>query len=101
MDVNAITLENRKKKKGASLATPSKVIIEVSLCQEGDVDKLVAASNVVNKVIEVVIGEDRNLNNAGIEQTSDIEMLQEEVVEYQMVEERPQMLENNVVMIIN
>jgi hypothetical protein len=58
VDVNAITLENRKKKKGTSLVTPSKVIIEISLCQEGDVHKLVAASNVVNKVIEVAIGED-------------------------------------------
>jgi len=57
MDVNAITLENRKKKKGVSLTTPSKVIIEVLVRQEWDVDKPVAASNVVNKVIEVVIGE--------------------------------------------
>jgi hypothetical protein len=31
MDVNAITLENRKKKKGVSLTTPSKVITKVSL----------------------------------------------------------------------
>jgi hypothetical protein len=57
MDVNAITLENRKKKKGVSLTTPSKVITKVSLRQERDADKLVATSNVVNKVIEVVIGE--------------------------------------------
>jgi hypothetical protein len=65
MDVNAIMLENMKKKKGASSTTPSKVIIEVSLPQEGDVDKFVAnadkhiaTSNVVNKVIEVDVGED-------------------------------------------
>jgi hypothetical protein len=57
MDVNAITLENRKKKKGVSLTTPSKVITEVSLRQEQDADKHVVTSNVVNKVIEVVIGE--------------------------------------------
>jgi hypothetical protein len=57
MDVNAITLENRKKKKGVSLTTLSKVITKVSLRQERDADKPVATSNVVNKVIEVVIGE--------------------------------------------
>ncbi len=58
MDVNAIMLENRKKKKGTSLATPSKVITKVSLPQEGDVsklivdaNKLVAASSVVSKVM--------------------------------------------------
>jgi len=39
VDVNAIMLENRKKKKGTSLATPSKVITNVSLRQEGDDDK--------------------------------------------------------------
>ncbi len=57
MDVNAIMLENRMKKKGTSLAIPSKVITEVSLHQEGDDDKPIVASNVVNKVIEVAIGE--------------------------------------------
>jgi len=101
VDVNAIMLENRKKKKGTSLATPSKVIIKVSLRQEGDDDKLIVASNVVNKVIEVAIGEDQNLNNVDIEQTFEIEMLHEEVVEDYMVEEKPQMLEDNVVMIID
>jgi hypothetical protein len=50
-------LENRMKKKGTSLAIPSKVITEVSLHQEGDDDKPIVASNVVNKVIEVAIGE--------------------------------------------
>jgi hypothetical protein len=61
MDVNAITLENRKKKKRTPLTTPSKVITKVSLHQEGDVDKPIATSNVVNKVIEVTIGEDHML----------------------------------------
>jgi hypothetical protein len=81
MDVNAIMLENREKK-GASLATPSKVIIEVSLPREGDVskfvanaNKLVATSNVVNKVIEIVIGEDQSLGNVDIEQTFEVKML--------------------------
>jgi len=55
----------------------------------------------VNKVIEVAIGEDQNLSNVNIEQTFEIEMLDEEVVEDLMVEEKPQMLEDNVVMIIN
>jgi hypothetical protein len=82
MDVNAIMMENKKKKKGASLTTPSKVNTKVSLLQEGDVGKLVvdvdkhvATSNVVNMVIEVATGEDQNLSNIGIEQTLEINML--------------------------
>ncbi len=73
VDVNAIMMDNKKKKKGASSTNPSKVITKLSLLQEGDVgkaianaDKLVATSNVVNKVIEVVIGEDQSLNNVDI-----------------------------------
>jgi hypothetical protein len=81
VDVNGIMLENRKKKKGTSLATPSKVITEVSLRQEGDDDKPIVPSNVVNKVIEVSIGEDQNLSNVDIKQTFEIKMLHEEVVE--------------------
>jgi len=82
MDVNAIMMENKKKKKGASSTTPSKVSTKVSLPQEGDVgkpiadvDKHVATFNVVNKVIEVVNGEDQSLNNIDIEQTLEIKML--------------------------
>ncbi len=67
MDVNTIVMENKKKKKGASSTTPSKVSTKVSLPQEGDVgkpivdvDKHVATSNVVNKVIKVANGEDQS-----------------------------------------
>jgi hypothetical protein len=73
MDVNAIMMDNKKKKKGASSTNPSKMITKLSLLQEGDVgkavanaDKLVATSNVVNKVIEVVIREDKSLSNVDI-----------------------------------
>ncbi len=86
MDVNAIILENRKKEKGASLATLSKMITKISLPQEGDiyksvtnVDKPVAASNVVNKVIEVAIGEYQSLSNVDTKQIIEVEMLQEVV----------------------
>jgi hypothetical protein len=81
MDVNAIMMENKKKKK-TSLGNPSKVITEVSLPQEGDVGKLVAdvnkpiaTSNVVNKVVKVAIGEDQSLSNVDIEQTLEVKML--------------------------
>jgi hypothetical protein len=86
VDVNAIILENRKKEKGASLATLSKMITKISLPQEGDiyksvtnVDKPVAASNVVNKVIEVAIGEYQSLSNVDTKQIIEVEMLQEVV----------------------
>jgi hypothetical protein len=82
VDVNAIMMENKKKKKGASSRNPSKVITKVSLPQEGDVskfvanvDKPIAASNVVNKVIKVAIGEDQSFNNVDIEQTLEVKML--------------------------
>jgi hypothetical protein len=82
VDVNAIMMENKKKKEGTSLANPSKVITEVSLLQEGDVgklvanaNKLIATSNVVNKVVEVVIREDQSLSNVDIEQTLEIKMI--------------------------
>jgi hypothetical protein len=72
MDVNAIIQKNRKKKKRVSSIAPSKMIIEVSLPQEGDngkfvadVNKHVTTSYVVNKVIKVVVG-DQNLNNVNI-----------------------------------
>jgi len=81
VDVNSIMMENKKKKKGASLTTLCKVNTKVSLPQEGDVGKLVvdvdkhvATSNVVNRVIEVATGEDQNLSNIGIEQTLEINM---------------------------
>ncbi len=62
MDVNAIMLKNKKKKKGTSSTTLSKMIIEISLPQEGDANKLVVVSSVVNKVVEVDIGEDHSLS---------------------------------------
>jgi vacuolar-type H+-ATPase subunit F/Vma7 len=40
-----------------------------------DADKLVVASNVVNKVIEVDVGEDQSLSNVNIKQTLEVEML--------------------------
>lgn len=86
MDVNAIILENRKKKKGASLATLSKMITKISLPQEGDicksatnVDKPVTASNAVNKVLEVAVGEYQSLSNVDTKQIIEVEMLQEVV----------------------
>ncbi len=69
MDVNAIMLENMKKRIGASSTTPNKVIIKISLLQEGDTsettidtNKPIARSNVVTKIVEVVI-EEQNLKD--------------------------------------
>ncbi len=39
------------------------MIIEVSLFQEGDAGKPVAASSVMSKVVEVAIGEGHSLSN--------------------------------------
>ncbi len=65
MDVNAIMLENMKKKKGTSSTIPTKVVTKISLPQEGGVDKSIAdankpnaTSNVMSKVIEIDVGED-------------------------------------------
>jgi hypothetical protein len=69
MDVNAIMLENKKIRLGESSTTPNKVIIEVSLPQEEDIDetigeiitntnKPIATSNVVSKTVEVTIEEE-------------------------------------------
>ncbi len=95
-------------KKRSIIGNPKQSVTKVSLPQEGDAskfvanaDKHVAASNVVNKVIEVVIGEDQSLGNVDVKWTFEIKMLHEEVVEGQMVEERLKMLEDNVVMVIN
>ncbi len=62
------------------------MITKISLPQEGDiyksvtnVDKPVAASNVVNKVIEVAIGEYQSLSNVDTKQIIEVEMLQEVV----------------------
>jgi len=115
VDVNAIMPKNKKKRKGTSSITPKKVITEVSLPQEGetnetteniskptkDVVKLVAASNVMNKVVEVVVEEEQNLKDADTKQTLEVEVLEEEVVEDQIVEEKPLTLEDDVVVIIN
>jgi len=69
MDVNAIMLENMKKRIEASSTTPNKVIIKVSLLQEGDTsetttntNKPIATSNVVTKIVEVII-EEQNLKD--------------------------------------
>jgi hypothetical protein len=68
VDVNAIMLENRKKRTKASLAAPNKVITKVSLPREGDtseiigetitnVGKPIVTSNVVGKTAKVVVEE--------------------------------------------
>ncbi len=82
VDVNAIIFKNRKKKKGTSLATPSKMITKISLFQKGDisksdvdVDKPIVTSNVVNKVIEIPIVEYQNLRNVDTKQMLEVEML--------------------------
>jgi len=73
VDVNAIMLENMKKRIGASSTTLNKVIIKVSLFQEGhinetigetttDTDKPIVTSNVVTKIVEVAI-EEQNLRD--------------------------------------
>jgi len=70
MDINAILLDNTKKRKKSSLVTPNKVIVEVLLCQRDtsetinetivDIDrpitnvgKLVVASNFMSKVCRI------------------------------------------------
>jgi hypothetical protein len=69
MDVNAIMLENMKKRTKTSSSAPNKVIIEVSLPQDKDINeiigeiitdagKLVVASNVVGKTTKVDVEED-------------------------------------------
>jgi hypothetical protein len=69
MDVNAIMLENMKKRTKTSSSTPNKVNTEVSLPQDGDINeiigeiitdagKLVVASNVVGKTTKVDVEED-------------------------------------------
>jgi hypothetical protein len=69
MDVNAIMLENMKKRTKTSSTAPNKVIIEVSLPQDKDINeiigeiitdagKLVVASNVVGKTTKVDVEED-------------------------------------------
>jgi hypothetical protein len=74
MDVNAIMLENRKKRKGTSSITPNKVITKVSLPQEGDIcetigeitindDNPTTTSSFVRKAIEIAIEEGHNLRD--------------------------------------
>ncbi len=81
MDVNAIMLEKKKKRKRTSSVTPNKMITKVSLFQEGDtnetisktskdigkpiidVDKLAATSSVVSKVVEVVVEKGKTLKD--------------------------------------
>jgi len=55
------------------LATLNKVITKISLLHEGDAvmfianaDKPIVTSNVVNKVIEVIVGKDPNLGNVNV-----------------------------------
>ncbi len=73
MDVNAIMLENMEKK-GSIINNPKQSVTELSLPQEEDADKFVAnankpivTSNVVNKVIKVVVEEDQSLGNVDVE----------------------------------
>jgi hypothetical protein len=91
MDVNAITLENRKKRKRASSITPNKVIIKLSSLQEGDtgeaigkitidVNKHVATSSFVNKVVKIVVEEGQNLKDVDTKKILKVEMLHEKVV---------------------
>jgi hypothetical protein len=72
VDVNAIMLENMEKNRSI-ISNPKQSVTKVSLPQEGDVDKFVAiankpiaTSNVVNKVIKVVVGEDQSLGNVDV-----------------------------------
>ncbi len=92
MDVNAIMLENKKKRKGTSSIILNKVITKVSLPQEGDIgeimsktiediskpitnaNKLVAISSVVNKAIEVAT-EGHNMRDIDPEQILEVEVL--------------------------
>jgi len=78
VDVNAIILENRKKRTRTSLTAPNKVIKEISLPQEGDTgeiigktttdaSKLVVASNVVGTIIELDVEEKQNSGDANTE----------------------------------
>jgi hypothetical protein len=68
MDINAIMLENKKKRTRTSPTTLNKVIKKVSLLQEGDIGEIIgetttdvgkpdATSNVVGKIIEVAVEE--------------------------------------------
>jgi len=73
VDVNAIMLENMEKK-GSIINNPKQSVTELSLPQEEDADKFVAnankpivTSNVVNKVIKVVVEEDQSLGNVDVE----------------------------------
>jgi hypothetical protein len=86
-------LENRKKRIKTSSTTPNKMITNVSLPQEGDtgetiskttidVSKHVIASNVVSKTIKLYIEENQNLRDVDKNQTLEVEVLEEEVVEY-------------------
>ncbi len=97
MDVNAIMLENRKKRKGASSITPNKVITKVSLTQEGDTSETMGEITIdankptttfsfVNKAIEIVVEEGHNLRDVDTKKILEIEVLHEEVVEDHIVE---------------
>jgi two-component sensor histidine kinase len=105
-------LENRKKRTGASLATPNKMIIKVSLLQEGDIGEIIGetttnaskhaiTSNVVNKTIKVVIEGEQSLKYDDTKQILEVEVLEGEVVEDQIVEEKFPTLEDDVVVTIN
>jgi len=93
VDVNAIMLENKKKRKGTSSIIVNKVITKVSLPQEGDIgetigktiediskpitnaNKLVAISSVVNKAIEVATEKGHNLRDIDPEHILEVEVL--------------------------
>jgi hypothetical protein len=102
VDVNAIMLENQKKRRRTLLVIPNKVITKVSLFQEGgigetisnitkdtgkpitNVDKHVTTSSVLSKVIEVVVEEGNFLRDVDTKHILKVELLQEEVVEIRL-----------------
>jgi hypothetical protein len=66
-------LKNMEKKRSI-ISNPKQSVTKVSLLQEEEVDKFVAnankpiaTSNVMNKVIKVVVGEDQSLGNVDVE----------------------------------
>jgi hypothetical protein len=104
VDVNAIMLENKKKRRKTSSVIPNKVITKVSLFQEegigetisniikdtgkpiANVDKHAATSSVLSKVVEVAIEEGIFLKDVDTKHILKVEVLQEEVAEDYIVE---------------
>jgi len=99
VDVNAIMLENKKKRRRTSSIIPNKVIKKVSLFREGgigetisnitkdigkpitNVDKHATTCSVLSKTIEVAVEEGIFLSDVDTKHILKVELLQEEVVE--------------------